>query len=252
MYIMNRIPIFVIAVFVICSAGCHYDPGPPAGPGKTTPAKTGSTYTYKNTPIDTTGKLLTDSSYTTIVTVAITDTTYNGKTHVTRFSTQNMKTGLITNSFINYEDNGDISEYSGGSFLTVLGIKYPDWVTYPAQSHTSIGFKVYDDTVKILPVPIYLVVMDSITYVNWNSFPINNSSIPVLNLKQDRNYKGEVIIIAGFPGIPIGTNEVTTISFAPSIGYYADRTSQPTKVPQGLFPSFQGSEMTLVSYTLLK
>jgi len=251
---MKRVSLFSAAICVcVFVIGCGYNPGGPLGPGKTLPAGAGSTYIYNNTPIDTTGKLITDSSYMSVDSVVAAGMTYNGKTNVTHFASRNLKTGVITSSYINFETNGDISEYVGGSILAFLGIKYPDWVTYPIQTHTASGFQVADTTIN-LPVqglgsiPIHMIVVDSITYINWNSFILNNISIPVFNLKHQTNYSGTVTLLI-LPA-PFNVNAITTISFAPSIGYYTDMTTQPFHFPFNVLSAIQGSEKTLIAYNL--
>jgi len=164
-----------IFLITVCS-GCSYNPGSSNnGPGQTVPPKTGSVYIYNNTPIDTNGHPMTDSAYTTIDSVTATGMTYNGKSNVTHISTRNLKTGLVSSSYINYEANGDVSEYVGLSFLSLLGITYPDWATYPMQSHASVGRKAFDSTVNypvpgIGTVPIHMMVLDTISYINTGSF----------------------------------------------------------------------------------
>jgi hypothetical protein len=243
----------VILIFVF--SGCAYNPGSTnPGPGNTIPPKAGTVYIYNNTPIDTNGHPMPDSAYTTVDSIAATGTTYSTKTNVTQVSIRNLKTGLVTTSYVNYETNGDISEYVGGSFLAALGITYPDWVTYPMQSHTNSGSTVADTTINLpfgpVTVPLHMVVTDSIDYVNWTNFPLNQSSLDVVNLKHQTDYNGTLTIIPGLPGTKIGTTGMTTIAFAPSIGYYADHTTKPLIIPQGLFPSINGLETTIVSYNL--
>jgi hypothetical protein len=243
------------SVVIACAflVGCSYNPGVPLVPGKTIPAGAGSTYIYSNTPIDTTGKLLTDSTYFTVDSVAAAGTTYSGKTNVTRFSIRNTKTGVVTLSYINFETNGDISEYVGGSLLSFLGIHLPDWVTYPMQTHTSYGSVIFDTTFNfpvpvVGTVPIHIVVSDSITYQNWDLFSLNNASIPQFNLSHKTNYNG---VAKSFVDVSIfNSDALTTLSFAPSLGYYTKRTTQPFKVPLGVFPSLQGSQKILTAYNL--
>src|SRR5207244_203861 len=91
-----------------------------SGPGKTITVKVGSTFTFMNTPIDTNGKLMTDSSYMTVDSVANGDTNFMTKPYAMRITSRNTKTGLVTSSYINFEANGDYSEYIAGSFLTFL------------------------------------------------------------------------------------------------------------------------------------
>ncbi len=236
---------------IVFITGCSYNPGPNSvAPGKTMPGKAGSVYVYNNTPIDSNGHLLTDSAFMTVDSVAETGLTYNGRTNVTRFSIRNLKTGLITSSYINFESNGDISEYIGLSFLSFIGITYPDWATYPMQSHTSSGSKVADTTIQFpVPslgtVPIHIIVMDSLVYINWSSYPIDNTSISVFNLKHGTHFGGTVALF-----IPINSDALTTVSFAPSLGYYCEKTTQPFHFPLGILPPTNGTEKKLVSYNL--
>ncbi len=254
---MNLLSRYSIAavVLIVFYTGCAYNPGPTiTGPGKTVPPKTGSVYIYNNTPIDTNGHPMPDSAYTTIDSIAATGTTFSGKTNVTQVSIRNTKTGLVTNSYYNYETNGDLSEYVHGSALSFLGITYPDWVTYPMQSHTTSGSKVADTTISFpvgpISVPIHMVVTDSLSYVNAGTYSFNQTSLAVFNLKHETFYNGTITLIPGLPGTQIGTTGTTSLSFAPSIGFYAERKSDPIIVPQGLFPSINGLDITLTSYQL--
>ena len=190
-----------------------------------------------------------DSAYTTVDSVAATDTTYNGKSHVTIMNSRNLKTGLTTSSYLNYEDNGDISEYAGGSFLAILGISYPNWITFPLQSHSTTGFKITDTTITLV-VPIHVIAVDSMLYVNIGTFAVNEKTLGIFNMKHNDYYSGSVTIITGFPGIPFSTTQNIAMSFAPSIGYYTERTNQPFIIPLGIAPSVNGLNKKLVSYQL--
>jgi len=252
---MKKLSLSCAAVFIcVLYSGCAYNGAVVNNtPGNTIPAKAGSTYIYNNTPIDTSGKLLTDSAYQSVDSVAATGMSFSGKTNVTQFTSRNLKTGIVTPSYINFEANGDISEFIGGSFLSVLGITLPNWVTYPIQTHVSSGFKILDTSFSYpLPVlgnvPIHIIVVDSITYVNWDLFTLNNAYIPEFNLKHRTNYSGAVRIIIEQP--LFNSDGITTLAFAPSIGYYTNKTTQPFKVPLGLFPSIQGTQKILVAYNL--
>lgn len=249
---MNKLLFSFLAVFVACCIGCGYKPDEPSGPGKTIPAKAGSTYTFKNTPIDTTGVELTDSSYMTMDSVVETGITYTGKTNVTHLVTTDLRTGLKTDKYINYEANGDISFSVGGGLGAAFGLPFPDWNTYTVQSHTTTSVQLFDTTIDLtalgLPAPLHISGSDTLSYVNTGSVPVSSKSLPVFNMKLLGVFKGDMTI---FVVIPVfATTSVTTLSFAPEIGYYAKQRTEPIKnLPLG-FPAVQGSNVLLISYQL--
>ena len=235
--------------------GCSYNPTPDYTPGKTVPAKSGTTYTFKNTPIDTTGKPMPDSSYMTVDSVAETGLQLYGKNNVTHIVSTNLKFGLSTDNYINFESNGDVSIYTSsgiGAILAVFGINIPPWVTYPVQSHTTVSLKLFEDTVTIpnIPLPLDVVGSDTNSFVNTGTATASGKTMGVFNLKSVTPISGST---SPFPGIKVPiftTSQVRTISFAPSIGYYTDQLSNPmTNLPFGV-PAIQGSDAVLVSYTL--
>jgi hypothetical protein len=241
---MNRILFFVIAVFVFCCVGCSYNPGPNStGPGKTIPAKPGSTYTFKHVGTDTTGKPIDSTAYYSRDSVVATGLDTLGKTNVTHFVTVDTLYGFpYNNTYINFEPDGDISLYSTTGGLG--GVTLPNWRTYPMQSHSTIGMKIGDTTVIFpgIPLPIPIKVFDSIFYVNNSTYSVGN--IPVFNSKDVLTINATVLFA---PVIFVTTRH---ISFAPSLGYIISDITDPTKSPIGAIPSFPGREMTLVSYTL--
>lgn len=249
---MNKILFFLFAGFVVCCIGCGYNPDEPSGPGKTVAAKAGSTFTYKNTPIDTTGKELNDSSYITVDSVAETGITYLGKTHVTHFISTDMRFGIKSDKYVNYEDNGDVSFSTGGGFGAAFGVSFPDWNTFTIQSHTKISMQLVDTTLDLtglgLPAPIHISGSDTLSYVNTGTVSVGSKSLPVFNMKQFGVFSGDMKI---FIVIPVfSTTALSTLSFAPEIGYLAKQRTEPIKnLPLG-FPSIRGTESVLISYQL--
>jgi hypothetical protein len=238
-------------IITFFASGCKYEPDPIV-PGKTVPSKTGSTYIYNNTPIDTNGHEMPDSAYMTVDSVASTETTFSGKVHVSMITSRNVQTGVQTISYFNYESNGDISEYAGGSLLSFLGITFPDWITYPVQSHETAGFKAFDDTVRILPIPIHVLATDSMTYSGMTTFSTGDKTLGIFKLNHTTIYQGQIILLPPpFPALPFGPNsQVTVFSYAPAIGFYAERRAEPFKFPAGAAPSVNGLDKKLVSYNL--
>lgn len=243
---MNRIPIFIIGLFVVCCVGCAYNPGPNTlAPGKTIPAKAGSTYTFKNVQIDTNGHTIDSTAYFTRDSVDEVGITYFGKTNVTHLTTIDQRFGYsVSEQYINYETNGDISIYSGGAGgLGLGGGNVPDWITYCVQSHQLTSFKFADTTIDFNGVPLHLTAFDSVVFVNNGTYHVGSTTLAVINMKQTATITGTVVVV------PLLTQTlVQHLSFAPSIGYYADQKTDPSKNPAG--PSSQGNEVSLTSYTL--
>ena len=227
-------------------AGCSYNPGPNSiAPGKTMPAKAGSTYTFRNVQTDSTGKKIDSTAFYTRDSVVATGKDTLGKTNVTDIANVDTTYGyIIFHTYINFEANGDISIYSpGGGFG---GVTLPNWRTYPMQSHTTLGAKIGDTTITYtgIPVPIPIKAFDTLSFVNSGSYSLDNISIPVFTSK-------DVITINATVLFSQVTFLLTRhISFAPSLGYIISDISDPTKSPIGLIPSTGGSEMTLVRYKL--
>jgi hypothetical protein len=187
--------------------------------------------------------------------VAETGITYLGKTHVTHLISIDMRFGTKTDSYVNYEDNGDISISANAgisTLLSVFGIHLPDWDTYTVQSHSKISYQLFDTTLDLttlgLPAPIHITGSDTISYVNTGTVSVSSKSLPVFNMKQLGIYNGDMTI---FIVIPVfSTTSLITLSFAPEIGNYAQKGTEPIKdLPLG-FPSIQGSNVVLVSYHL--
>ncbi|MFI5265027.1 MAG: hypothetical protein ACHQM6_10970, partial [Candidatus Kapaibacterium sp.] len=185
-----------------------------SGPGKTIPAKPGSTFIFKNDQTDTSGRVIDSTVYYSKDSIAETGVFYAGKTNVTHIISVDPVTGLAYyDSYINFETNGDISVYVGsnGGFG---GVTLPPWRTYPIQSHVTLGAKVGDTTITFpgIPLPIPIKVYDSLFYVNNSIFSVGTINIPVFNSLEVVTINATVIIA------PITSRTLRLISFAPSLG----------------------------------
>jgi hypothetical protein len=221
-----------------------------SGPGRTVSPKAGSTFAFKNFQTDTLGKPIDSTITYTRDSVIETGITYAGKTNVTHFISVDAATGAVvtgSDTYYNYESNGDISINTGGAGISgFFGITLPAWSTYPVQSHTPSGFKFLDTTISVtgFPVPIPVKGFDSISYVNNGTYSAGSANIPVFNSRHNTTIVLS-IIISQFT-IPVTTH----LSFAPSLGYDASEITDPTSGQGGLFPSSGGSEKILISYNL--
>lgn len=239
---------FIVA-FVFCMvmySGCSYNPGPNSmGPGKTIPAKAGSTYNFKTVQTDTTGKPIDSTTRYSRDSVVSSGQDTLGKTNVTHFVSIDTVYGYTYNdTYINFEANGDLSFYQPGGGLG--GVTLPDWRTYPMQSHTTIGAKVGDTTITFpgIPVPISLTAFDSLFYVASGAYSAGTTSIPVFNLKEVITVNATILFS------PVKFTPTRHISFAPSLGYIVADTADPVLSTVAVIPSSGGSIKTLVSYKL--
>ncbi len=236
---------FASILCILFITGCSYNPGPNStGPGKTVPAKSGSTYTFKNVRTDTTGKKIDSTTYYSRDSVVFSGRDTLGKTNVSDIASVDTATGFVfSHTYYNFESNGDISLYSGsgGGFG---GVTLPDWRTYPMQTHLTIGAKIGDTTLTIpgIPVPIPIKAYDSVFYVNSSTYPVG--SIPVYNFKEVITVNATIFFA------PVTFVLTRHLSFAPSLGYIISDITDPSISPTPLIPSNGGSEMTLVSYKL--
>ncbi len=228
--------------------GCAYNPGPNLNaPGKTVPAKPGSTYTFKNVQTDTTGKAIDSTLYYSKDSIAEVGITYNLKTNVTHIVSVDPVSGFsYGDTYINYETNGDISIYSGasGSFG---GVTLPPWRTYAVQSHTTAGAKFADTTVTLpqIPIPVHITAFDTLSYVNSGTYANGTNNIPVFNMRDVLTENGSALILS------LTLHTVSHLAFAPSLGYVVSQITDPTISPNTTYiPSFGGSEMTLTGYIL--
>jgi hypothetical protein len=245
--------LFLLLLVFVSYAGCKYEPEQDLTPGKTVPPKAGSTFTFKNVQTDTTGKPIDSTITYTRDSVIETGVTFDNKTNVTHFISIDIKTGTVltgSDFYYNYESNGDVSINTGvsgaGGFLP--GLSLPDWITYPMQSHTTIGFKFLDTTVNIpgVPLPIPIKGFDSIFFVNNGVYTGSGDKIPIFNSKNNTTFIATIFFA------PLTVNNSTHISFAPSLGYNVSEITDPTIIPNGLFPSQGGNQKTLTAYTLIK
>lgn len=240
---------FVLSGFLALAffVGCAYDPGANTLPGKTVAPKAGSTFTFKNVQIDTLGKTIDSSAYTSRDSIMEIGTTYSGKTNVTHLSSTDLKTGVKSDTYINYETNGDVSIFTGGGGQSIFGGTFPNWLTLTVQSHTTTTLKLIDTTISFLlggvSLPVHIVAIDTQKYVNNGTASVSGNTLPVINMSE--------LIVATFNAILLSssTTSITKIAFAPSIGYITDQRSEPTKGIFGTRAS-NGSETTLISYTL--
>jgi hypothetical protein len=219
----------------------------PPGPGKTIAPKAGSTYTFKNTTIDTNGVTIESSAYFTTDSVVETGISYMGKSNVTHVVTTNLSSGVQSDSYLNFEPNGDVSFYSGGGAgFGFGGGSIPDWTLFGAQSHTVTHFNIADTSVDLLGngTLIHIVIADSIFYVDNGTFSIMGKNLAVINMNQVVNFTGSIVI-------PLfSSRQISHFAMAPSIGYYADQRTDPGKSPIPGGQMSQGSESILTSYTL--
>jgi len=242
---MKKLSLFSVIVIVFAlQIGCAYNPGPDYTPGKTIPPKAGSTFIFKSVQTDTLGVPIDSTIYYYKDSVAETGTLYQGKTNVTHFISIDTLHGFTSDSYINYETNGDISTYVGG-FGGFGGVTLPPWRTYPVQSHTTTGAKIADTSLTLpgIPLPVHFVGYDTMTFIGNGTYPVSGKIIPVFNAKEVLTITASALIIS------MNVNTVTHIEFAPSLGYIVSQITDPTKIP-AFIPSQGGSRNTLTAYIL--
>ncbi|MEP7235269.1 MAG: hypothetical protein ABI778_08235 [Ignavibacteriota bacterium] len=246
---MKQYTFFVVAGFVLYLCGCAYDPSEPglSKPGKTIPPASGSAFTYENIPIDTNGVEHPDSSYFSIVAIADSGITYAGKTNVTHLTTLNLKDGSSGDEYVAYESNGGISFYTGASIFSFIGLRLPDWNTFPVQTKVTSGAKVADTNISFNAIPIAVKGYDTTNYIGSANTKVSGKDIAIINMKHSLTFNCVATLIIQ---IPFNVFIITTASIAPSIGYYTNRVNEPVKIPVPGFPSFAGLRQTLVSYHL--
>ncbi len=172
--------------------------------------------------------------------------TYSGKTNVTHIVSIALASGIPAgDTYLNFESDGDISVYTGGSG-GFQGITLPPWQTYPVQSHITSGAKIADTSLTNtgFPLPVHVVAYDSLFYVNSGIYSVGGNNIPVYNGKQVFSYIVSALLIN------LNSSTVAHLAFAPSLGYIVSQIVDPTISPTSLFPSQGGTQTTLTAYIL--
>src|SRR5947209_5470499 len=130
----TKISLFNILIFLFCSLTMHgCKPGTSSIPpdlGQTTRPKSGSTFTFRNVPLDKNGTAEPDSAYTTMDSVMESGINFSGKNNVVLFASR-IHNGSWSESYLNYEANGDFSIY----FPNASSL--PPWVTLPVHSRNA-------------------------------------------------------------------------------------------------------------------
>ena len=86
-------------------------------------------------------------------------------------------------------------------------------------------------------------------YDGISTFTAGSSTLGIFKLHHKTIVSGQIVVPI-FP-VPFGpNNQLIEFSYAPAIGFYADRRTEPFIFPQGIFPATKGVDKKLVSYNL--
>lgn len=116
----------------------------PLGPGQ------GSSYIYDTYMTDSVGQTVPGSNVTSTMTVDAVGITYNGKSNVHRFVSDQKDT-----TYMHYEPNGDVAIYGSlqgmqGNLPVQLPIRYePGWILFPFGSKTATALPPIDTTIVV-------------------------------------------------------------------------------------------------------
>ncbi|MDB5033770.1 MAG: hypothetical protein JWQ98_1011 [Chlorobi bacterium] len=250
MTLFNRIVAgLTIASAITLSAfvgGCTDTPTSTGGNSTTiTPAKQGSTFTSYTYSKDSLGQMQQGSQDTTVSTIAKTGLTIGGKSDV-NMAIGVKKSGGTDTTYFRYESNGDVSLYfnatdsSGGAPPMQTA-----WITLPFASKTSMNLTIVDTAMSDSTFGAgRFKVTSSAVQTGTENITVGSETLSAEKVQ----WKFETSATFGLFGI--GQSVVSTIWFAPKIGFIA-RQEQITSEGIPGFLSVSGSSyQNLVAYSL--
>ena len=224
--------LFLAAFLVSCKSSNPVSPG-----SSFTQPKAGSSFTFDEYSTDTTtGLPIPGTRDTSVQTFVQTGMSYKGKINVSEVVS--VTSSSRDTFYLNFESNGDISEYEPG-----LSANF-NWFTIPIGSKTTSLLISEDTTISFGGITEHTKSTVTISYVDDETMTVKGQSLSVTKL--------QLLAVSTQTVTPPGTTTTTTdISFAyfaPSLGYLT-KSETPVSTDPTSGTKSQGRLSILFDYT---
>jgi hypothetical protein len=204
--------------------------------------KTGSSFTWNDSRLDSSGNVSGSQTYQ--------DTVYaTGVTHINRTNSYLIGSDSLNASFFHVESNGDLSVDIGDQEIDLStdgsNVVHVGWLQIPFGSKlTNVSIVTVDSNIVSLNAPVHTHTTLVTSYAGATTQVVNGQTLDI----EDATITGTVVLSNGTSQIT-QTRQVQ-LSYAPSIGYFTKRSTFTSYLPAFSPSQNHGDSQTLVSYIL--